>query len=177
MISNFLKINLFILLILAIVVVTNGQEMDSCPHLRDFPDKQQLSESVKERLVKLCIEEQKKEFEELVQRTETVAKLSEEIETSYEENKTLSAEDKDKLKTVEEMVNKIRKELQADDDDDEKDDEDKPVDTLEAIKKLKESTSQLLDEIKKTTRHSISAAAIQSSNTVKKIIKFLRFGK
>ncbi len=154
----------------------NAQDLDNCPQLKRMPGEQEFSQSVRERLITLCIEEQKKEYEELIKRTETIAKLSEEIEKSYTENNKLLPEDEKKLKEVEDLIDKIRKELRADDDDKD-DDEEKPADVLQAIQKLKENTTQLLDEIKKTTRHSISAAAIQTSSAVKKLLKFIRIGK
>jgi hypothetical protein len=47
----------------------------------------------------------------------------------------------------------------------------------DAVNTLKETTATLFDELKRTSRFSISAAAIQSSNAAIKITRFLRFGK
>ena len=78
-----------------------------------------------------------------------------------------------KLKEVQKLVKKVRSELRASGDDDEKD---LPEDVVEALQLLHKSASDLMSEIKKTTRHSVSLVAIKSSNTVMKIVKFLRFG-
>jgi ElaB/YqjD/DUF883 family membrane-anchored ribosome-binding protein len=139
-----------------------------------MPGKEPMPKNVRERLMTLCIEENKKEFNKLIEYSEEVAKLSKEIEDSYTENNKLSKKDQGKLKQVEKLLNKIRKELRANDEDDD-DEVDEPSSTVQAIKDLQSKTSNLLDEIKKTTRHTISAVAIQSSNAVLKIVKFLRF--
>ncbi len=128
--------------------------------------------SIREKLAKNCIERAKKDFQELLDRGEEIAKLTEEIETSYEENKKFTSDDNKKLARVEKLLKKIRRDLRADDDDN---DDEKPESKLEAIKKLKEKTLKLFNELKKTSRYSISAVAIQSSNTVLKLVKFLRF--
>ena len=67
--------------------------------------------------------------------------------------------------------------------DDEEDDADKgdaprqPRSPADGLKALQDLTGKLLDELKKTSRFGISAAAIQSSNAVLKVVRFLRFTK
>ena len=83
------------------------------------------------------------------------------------------------------MVTKIRKELGAEDDDASAKDpaaptveaEPKPSNTEEAFSYLKSTTIKLVDELKKTTRFSVSVVAIQSSNTILKLVRFLRIRK
>ena len=89
----------------------------------------------------------------------------------------LVEKEKDKVRDRSKEVVKAYSVDKEDDESDDDDDKDKPSSMSEAIQALQKNTTALLDEIKKTTRHSISAAAIQSSNTVLKIVKFLRFGK
>ena len=80
---------------------------------------------------------------------------------------------------------KIRKELGAEGDDQPvvkdpaapAEGEPKPSNMEEAFNYLKSSTVKLVDELKKTTRFSVSVVAIQSSNTVLKLVRFLRFKK
>lgn len=149
-------------------------QIERCPYIENPAHREPLSKQVKERMIELCIEDTKKDFEAMLERTERVAKLTDEIRASYAENRELSKDDRSKLIEVEELLSKIRKEMHADDDnDDEK--EKRPKSVLEAIDLLQQNTLKLVDEIKKTTRHSISAVAIESSNTVMKLIKWLRF--
>ncbi|NNE67287.1 MAG: hypothetical protein HKN33_12040 [Pyrinomonadaceae bacterium] len=155
-----------------------AQINQQCPHIEPLLQQQERRDrrsavTVREQLIKLCIQENKKDFEKLIERTEEIAKLSGELQTSFDENKSLSKDDKQKLKRVEKLVKKVRSELRASGDDEDKE---LPQDVVEALKLLQESASNLVSEIKKTTRHSVSLVAIKTSNTVMSIVKFLRFG-
>jgi len=137
--------------------------------------------SVKEFLAKQRAEKEKKDHEELLKRGEELAALTDQLETSFLKSNHLSDEDLTKLESLEKLVSKIRKELGADDDED-RDEVDvtakhKPSTIKEAFIDLKEITGNLLNELKKSTRFTISAVAIQSSNTVLKLVRFLRFTK
>jgi len=134
--------------------------------------------SFKETLQKLRIEKEKKEYNEMIDRGEEALKLSEELEKAYEHNGRLTSSEVAKLAEVEKLVKKIRNELGGDDDDDKSESEHAQTNKLsagEAIKTFRATTVKLFDELKKTTRFSISAAAIQTSNAVLKLTRFLRF--
>jgi hypothetical protein len=53
----------------------------------------------------------------------------------------------------------------------------RPSTMVSAFKTLQTNASQLLSEIKKSTRYSVSVVAIQTSNALLKLVKFIRFGK
>ncbi len=119
----------------------------------------------------------KKDHEEMLKRGEEAALLSEQLENAFEQNKELSRQDRQKLESLEKIVHKIRKELGGDDDGE----EDaalgsgaKPSTPREAFNILKAATLKLVGELKKTSRFSISVMAIQSSNSVLRLVKFLR---
>ncbi len=148
------------------------------------PDNQ--PRTVKEFLAKQRAEKAKKDHEELLKRGEEVTILAEQLETAFERNNHLTSDDLSKLESLEKLVTRIRKSLGGDDDDEtEKLDDgtavisqEKPAGTLkEAFQSLKETTSKLVDELKKTSRFTVSALAIQSSNSVLKIVRFLRLRK
>ena len=148
--------------------IVEGQEKDERP------------KNIKEQLVKMQIEKDKKDHDAMVERGEEAVKLSTELETSYVEKGSLSNEDLEKLGRVEKLVKKIRDELGGNDDDETLSSENiiQPSGKnflAEAIDSLKSRTSALLDELKKTTRFSISAAAITTSNALLRITKILRF--
>ena len=124
----------------------------------------------------------------MLERGEEALKLSEELEKSVAQNSKLSSQDQSKLERLEKIVKKIRKELGGDDDGGEElegkletsfgEAEDvEPLTIVSAIKKLQSGAAKLVDELKKTTRFSISAVAIQSSNALLKIVKFVQFYK
>ncbi len=176
MIVKVLQSLIFVIVSTIFVVSASAQTLKACAYVDNLQRGQReekLPDNIRDRLMELCIEDNKKEFDLLVSQTEEVAKIGQEIDESYTKNKKLSSDDKVKLKQANKLLKDIRKELRADDDDD--DDAEKLKSTMDAIRDLKENTANLLDEIKKTTRHSISATAIQTSSTVLRIIKFLRF--
>lgn len=158
----------------ALFSISASAQVEQCPYIENPAHRDPISPQVKERMIELCIEDNKRDFERLVKRTEQLAQLTDEIRTSFEENKQLSKADREKLSEAKALLDKIRGELRADDDDDEEENP-RPESVVDAIEKLSESSARLLDEIKKTTRHTISAVAIQSSNTVLKLVKWLQF--
>jgi hypothetical protein len=138
--------------------------------------------SFKETLVKLRIDKEKKEYDEMLGRGEEALKLSEELEKAYDQNGRLNANEINKLATVEKLVKKIRSELGGDDDDDSDPDNkpaavQPPLDQKSAVRSFRSTTVRLLEELKKTTRFTVSAAAIQTTNAVLRLAKFLRISR
>ena len=166
----------FLLIVLVGLPISSAAQIgEQCPQLESALPRRQMGvegRTIREQLIKMCIKDNKKDFEELVERTETISKLSDEIKASFETNQRLSDADVAKLKEVEDLVKKVRSELRAEDDDE--DDELKPENLMDAVGKLQEQAGSLLTEIKKTTRFSVSLIAVQSSNSVMRIVKFLR---
>ncbi len=163
-------------------VFAGAQVIDASTPGRQAPPKEELPKSIKESLMKQRIQKEKEEHDELLQRGEEALKLSEEIEKSVTQTNKVTSADREKLDRLEKIVKKIRKDLGGDDDDNAESnkliddaDKDKPSTIVSAINKLQSTATKLFDELKKTTRFSISAVAIQSSNSLLKIVKFIRF--
>lgn len=136
------------------------------------PNKDDYPKNVQESLAKGRIEREKKDYAELLQNGEEAAKLSDTLEKNFARSSNLSSEDQKNLDRLEKLAKKIRRELGADNADDAA--EDLPSSMSDAFKYLQNSTSQLVDELKKTTRYNISVVAVQSSNSFLKVIKFIR---
>ncbi len=166
------------------------QDADSSfPRTRAEGERCLREQNVCEQLEKLRIAHDKKEHDELLARAEEALRLSEELERSITTSDGISDQNRSKLQDFEKIVRKIRSELGAKDADPEKKNEEdgvadeaedvpeekRPVDVVSGFKILRESTIKLVNEVRKTTRFSISAAAIQSSNAVLKLTKLLRF--
>jgi len=139
--------------------------------------------SFQETMVKLRIEKEKKDYDEMINRGETALRLSEELERAYTNNGKLTQNEVAKLETVEKLVKKIRNELGGDDEGEDKESKGPPNEFTaseskltpgDAIKSFRETTVRLFEELKKTTRFTVSAAAIQTSNAVLKLARFLR---
>lgn len=120
---------------------------------------------------------EKKQHEEMLKRGETAAEIAAELYKAVEEKEQLSATDHKRLNDLEKLVTRIRRDLGGNSDgltleEDEK--IEKPSSINQAVRFLKDATDDLLRELKKTTRFSISAVAIRSSNTVIRFARFLK---
>lgn len=170
MFLNFSKLIFIFTLLFAGVVITSAQEeRNSSPKL-DLPD------SMRENLAKKRIKDEEEEYQELIKRGEEAVKLSEELSKSFEENHKLSSDDQKKLEKLEKIVKRIRRDLGAEDDDTAKQDN-KPSTLTNTLNTIKDKTNSLLSELKKTSRHSISVVAVESSNAVFRLVRLLRFNK
>ena len=133
--------------------------------------------------VKQQISRRKKEHYELLKQGDEALKIADELETSFDKNQTFTSGDIQKLQELEKLANKIRQELGGNDEDDNPEisadgDENHARSSVgAAFAFLRDSTVKLVDELKKSTRFSISVAAIQASNTVVKFARFLRLKK
>lgn len=145
------------------------------------PRKEELPKNIQETLAKQRIAREKKDYEELLERSEEAAVISNELEKSFKDSNKLSDEDKKKLDRLEKLVKKIRSELGGDDDNDQELNENvapnNPSAMENAFNRLQKNAAQLFEEIKKSTRYSVSVISIQTSNALLRLVKFIRFGK
>ncbi len=167
MFFNFPRLIFAVLLISAASICALAQFPDTEPSKEDYP------KTVKETLAKGRIDREKKDFQQLIERGEEAAKISGEISKSFAKYNKFSSDDQKKLDRLEKLVKKIRSELGGDDDDSV---EDKPSSISAAVKTLQDTTGNLVNMIKKSTRYSVSVTAIESSNALLKIVRFIRFG-
>ena len=141
--------------------------------------REDLPKNVLETREKMRIQQEEKEHAEMIERSEQAVKISERVARSFTVNGRLSEMDLANIESVEKNIKKIRGDLGGDDDDKKVDDVlgDKKLTIAEAVSTLKETTASLFAELKKTSRFSVSAAAIQTSNAAIKIARFLRVGR
>ena len=142
----------------------------------DMPD------SFKEAVARRRADQEKKEYEEMLERAENAKAIAEEIETSYERSENLSSEQLKKIVELEKLVSKIRKDLGGSDSD--SDESEKLVEDRSdlktqrgAVKFIRSSTERLVDELKRSTRFTVSVVAIETTNAVLRVAKFLRLRK
>jgi hypothetical protein len=140
------------------------------------PKTEDLPQNIQESLAERRIAQEKKDHEELLKRGEEALKLSADLEKSFSENNRFSSDDRKKLDRLEKLVKRIRSDLGGDDVDPDAE-EQTPSTVPGAVKFIQENTIKLVDELKKTTRYTISAIAIQSSNLLLKAVKIIRFGQ
>ena len=151
------------------------------PGSPDDDQKKDQPKSFREMMAKARAAREKKEYDEMLKRGDEALKLSRQLEVSFEQHSTMTDQDRVRLDALEKTIQKIRKGLGGDDDDSaspaDEDEEVDPSDLKQAFEYLKDTTTRLVDELKKTTRYSISVVAIQSSNSVLRIVRFLRLRK
>lgn len=180
----------FILLVFVFITAVNiNAQGDASTSNGRAPVKEDLPKSIQETLDKQRIAQAKKDHDEMIERGEEALKLSEELEKSLAKSNRITPQEQAKISRLEKIVKKIRKELGGDDDDgatiEDKSEEigeivkidEKPSALSSAVKKLQSTAAKLVAELKKTTRFSVSVVAIQSSNSLLKILKFIRFSK
>ena len=146
---------------------------DSRPGSKPDQEKDAAPKSIQETLEKMRIEKDKKDHNEMVDRGDEASKITDQLEKSFEQNGKLSNDDLARLARVEKLAKKIREELGGKEDADDDDGIGTPS-LGDALKILRTSTFTLYDELKKTSRFTVSAVAIQSTNTVLKLARLLK---
>ena len=148
------------------------------PSMLPKPDDPEMHKSMQEMLKRMQIAEVKKQYSEMLDRGDQAAKLADAIEQSVKEHKDFTRQDREKIDSLEKLVKKIRGELGGEDgdvsDEDENATKNPPANRIEAATALQDLTLKMQDELKKTTRFSISATAIERTNAVLRIIQFIR---
>ena len=142
---------------------------------KDAAEDDDFPKNIKETLAKTRIDKEKKDYEELLARSEEALALSKELEQSFAQRNNFSPEDQKKLNRLEKIINKIRKELGSDDEDSER--SENSFNLSNAVKSLTNKSSILHDELKKSTRYSVSVTTFETSNSLLKTIRYLRFNK
>ena len=154
---------------------TRNPSAISLPKAEDICDK--TGDPVMDELrIKVCIKQQQKEYRDLLDNGEEAVKLSSELEKAFEKSPKLNGDEQKKLDRLEKLFKKIRGSLGGEEDDPSPDEE-KPLSLKAAVTELKEKAESLLDELKKSTRYSVSVLAIQSSNIMIRLIRYIRFSK
>lgn len=169
----------FIILVFAIFafasVVSFAQPPDNTPPALAKSEEINKPKGFLETMQKMHIEKQKKEYREMIDRGEQALRLSEQLERAFLQNGKLTKDNYDQITSIEKLTKKIRNELGGDDDDDKS--EQPAISEADAVKTLRERVVNLYDALKKTSRFSISAAAIEGTNAVLKIARFFRITK
>lgn len=138
-------------------------------------DRDERPSSIRDSLEKMRIEREKKDFDRMIERGEEAVKIAAELEGALLNKGRLTEKEMSKLASVEKLAKQIRNELGGDDDDELKNPSTIPsANVAETIKSLRDSAEDLFRELKKISRFTISATAIQCSNAVLRLARFAR---
>ena len=121
---------------------------------------------------KLAIKEEKKRYDEHLERAREVSHLASQLVRSYEATRAFNSEDNKKLERLEKLTKRIRNEAGGSDTD--PDARDLPTDTVSALKSVAEMADDLRKLVEKTPRRVISAAVIEQANKLIAVIQFVR---
>lgn len=167
-------VSFFALLVVSGTAFAQNADNRTNPFGRQREEDQPLN--IVETMAKMRIEKEKKEYDKMLERGEEALKIAGELEKAFEGNGKLSDAEVAKLAALEKLSKQIRSDLGGGDDDEIKSLEEKParLPHSEAIRTLKSAAAELFSHLKKTSRFTVSAAAIQSSNAVLRLSRVLR---
>ena len=115
-----------------------------------------------------------KEHRELLERSDKAWHLTDELNKSFVQNNAFSSGDRAKLTELEKLIKKIRKNLGGGGDDRDQSEEAKPSTLADAFNQLAEASAALNDELKKQTRHELSADSIDKLNEMLDLVTLIR---
>jgi hypothetical protein len=145
-----------------------------------FRPEEEKPRTFHENLEKLRIQRAKKDHDQMITRGAEAVKLSKDLERTVVSRGSLTEGDLDKVAQVEKLVKKIREELGGNGDGDVDDpvvDGSDPIPATDQgmVHALKARAESMYEQIKNTTRFTISASAIIATNAVLKVARFLKF--
>lgn len=171
---------IFIMVMFAAVTSTIAQTSDDSSSLLPKQNQREEPSSLREVMEKMRIEKEKKDFAEMIKRGKDALALSESLQRSVDARTTFDRKDIETVESVEKLVKKVRSDLGGGDDsdrDDVKSPEKEPSSFASGCRSLLSASQKLVEELKKTSRFTISAAAIQSSNAVLRLTRWLKVVK
>jgi hypothetical protein len=126
---------------------------------------------------RLRIERDKKEHDEMIERGDELVNRSTHLEKTVEASGSITSREMAQVSAIEKLAKKIRNQLGGDDDDNDtriNRTGNGSMSATEAVKSLRTTSAELQEELKKPSRFTISAAAIERSNEVIRLVRYLR---
>ena len=150
--------------------VTPPETQTTNPNKPD--DKPDFGSHENEMRAKLVIKEEKKRYDEHLERAREVSHLGSQLSETYQTKQAFSSEDGKRLERIEKLAKRIRNEAGGSDAD--PDLTDMPADMASAVKRVAEMAEDLRKLVEKTPRQVISAAVIEQANKLIGVIQFVR---
>lgn len=123
---------------------------------------------------KLLIKEEKKRYDEHVERAREVFQLANQVGRSYETRKSFTSDDQKKLERMIKLAKRIRNDAGGSDSESDLDIKDIPPATLDVVKKIVDWADQLKELVEKTPRQVVSAAVIDQANKLIGLVQHIR---
>jgi hypothetical protein len=123
---------------------------------------------------KLIIKEEKKRYDEHVERAREVFQLADQVSKSFETRKEFSSDDQKKLERMEKLTKRIRNDAGGSESDNDVDVKDIPPAMVDLIKRAADWADQLKELVEKTPRQVVSAAVIDQANKLLGLVQHIR---
>jgi|ERR1041385_1556928 hypothetical protein len=123
---------------------------------------------------KLLIKEEKKRYDEHVERAREVFQLASQVNKSFETRNAFTTDDQKKLERLEKLTKRIRNDAGGSDSDKDIDLKDIPATVGDLVKQVTAWADQLKDLVEKTPRQVVSAAVIDQANKLLGLVQHLR---
>ena len=162
-----------ILLLLASFSTAIAQSDASTRSGRPDLSKEDLPTGIKETLAKARLKTEEKEYGELLERAEQAAKLGEELKLVFEKNQRLDSEDFKKIESLEKLVKRIRRDLGGKSDSEKADNYQMPS-LRNAFSEIQNIALDLSQELKKSTRYTVSVKAVENSNELLMLMQYIK---
>lgn len=156
---------------------TNSSSLpDASSNGRDNKDKEdeRYGSPEAEMRAKLIIKEEKRRYDEHVERAREVFQLASQVSKSFETRKALGPDDGKKLERMEKLTKRIRNEAGGSESDNDVDIKDIPSGMLDLVKRAADWADQLKELVEKTPRHVVSAAVIDQANKLIGLVQHIR---
>src|SRR5437588_4942541 len=123
---------------------------------------------------KLVLREEKKRYDENLGRAHEVAELASQVLQSYDNSKSLSADDAKRLERLEKLTKRIRNEAGGSDSEADDDNKDSPTAVDAVLKRVSNWADELQKLVEKTPRQVVSATVIEQANKLIGLVQRLR---
>ena len=163
-----------VMLFLLVSVSAQGQSsiVPQDPGKPDKSEKPEFGSHESEMRARLILKEEKKRYDEHLDRAREVSQLATQLSESYQSHQTFIGEDNKKLERLEKLTKRIRNEAGGSESD--ADVKDIPHNMANAMKRTAEMAEDLRKLVEKTPRHVISAAVIDQANKLLGVIQYVR---
>jgi len=165
----------FVVMLFLLVSVPAQAQVSIVPQDPGKPDKSEkpdFGSHESEMRARLILKEEKKRYDEHLERAREVSHLATQLSESYQSRQAFVGEDNKKLERLEKLTKRIRNEAGGSETD--ADVKDVPSNLTDALKRMAELAEELRKLVEKTPRHVISAAVIDQANRLVGVIQYVR---
>ncbi len=165
------------LVLIGVFVICGLAQVETRPSTPRVGPREEPTVTVTDMLAKQRLEAERKRYQEMMKRSEEAEKLSNEIFEEFDAEKKMSPATERKIAQLEKLVQRIRKDLGGGSDGKSDAGKTEAMSAADAFGILRRHTHRLISELKRSSRYTVSGAAIESSNIILRTVRLLRLSK